>query len=203
MTYQKKGVIRQQKGLIRHSQCVISVMVYSKRCDMRGNLIPACLDGLAAMDRRHQHHQHTGSRFVLVLLGSGLLGWKSKKKQVEVIHSSKTQCGPLHSRLSEKKITQTGTVKKSQESIHMPRAYLHFGMIAIRQESLQLFFVTHIDIRTLFSFHLQCFFFKLSALAIKHCTSCGCTKIMCTTLLCSNNCPDLWCTEPNTRGGSN
>ena len=41
---------------------------------MRGNLIPAGLDGLAAMDRRYQHQQHTGSGFVLVLPGSGLIG---------------------------------------------------------------------------------------------------------------------------------
>ena len=33
---------------------------------MRGNLIPADLDGLAAMDWRHQH---IGSGFVLVLPG--------------------------------------------------------------------------------------------------------------------------------------
>ena len=41
---------------------------------MLGNLIPAGLDGLAAMDRRHQHHRHVGSEDALVLPGSGLLG---------------------------------------------------------------------------------------------------------------------------------
>ena len=70
----EKGVIRQQKGVIRQQQGVILVVVYSKRCDISGNLIPAGLDGLAAMDRRHQHHQHRGSGFVLVSPGSGLLG---------------------------------------------------------------------------------------------------------------------------------
>ena len=38
------------------------------------NLIPVGLDGLAAMDRQHTHHQHIGSGFVLVLPESGLLG---------------------------------------------------------------------------------------------------------------------------------
>ena len=47
---------------------MILVVVYSKWCDMRGNLIPAGLDGLVAMDRLHQHHQHIGSGFVLVLV---------------------------------------------------------------------------------------------------------------------------------------
>ena len=74
MIYQEKGVIRQQKGVTLQQRGVILVVVYSKRCDMRGNLIPAGLDGLAAMDWRHQHHQHIGSGFVLVLPGSGLLG---------------------------------------------------------------------------------------------------------------------------------
>ena len=61
MIYQEKGVAWQQKGVIWQRQGVILVVVNSKRCDMRGNLIPgqfsAGLDGLAAMDRRNQHHQ--------------------------------------------------------------------------------------------------------------------------------------------------
>ena len=40
---------------------------------MPGNLILADSEGLAAMDRHHQHHQHMiGSGFVLVLPESGL-----------------------------------------------------------------------------------------------------------------------------------
>ena len=78
MIYQEKGVAWQQKGVICQRQGVILVVVNSKRCDMRGNLIPgqfsAGLDGLAAMDRRHQHHRHVGSEDALVLPGSGLLG---------------------------------------------------------------------------------------------------------------------------------
>ena len=70
--------IRKQKGVIRQRQGVILVVVYSKRWHTRGNLIPgqfpADLDELAAMDRRHQHHQHIGNGFVLVLPGSSLLG---------------------------------------------------------------------------------------------------------------------------------
>ena len=69
--YQKKGVIWQQKGVIWQQQGVILVVLYSKRCDMHGNLISAGLDGLAAMDRQHQHYQHTCSGFVLVLPWSG------------------------------------------------------------------------------------------------------------------------------------
>ena len=57
MTYQEKGVIRQQKGVIWQQQGVILVVarVYSKWCDMCGNLILAGLDrdGLAAMDWQH------------------------------------------------------------------------------------------------------------------------------------------------------
>ena len=74
MIYQKKGVVRQQNTVIWQQQGEILVVVYTKWCDMCGNLITACLDGLAAMDRRHQIHQHIGSGFVLVLPGSGLLG---------------------------------------------------------------------------------------------------------------------------------
>ena len=74
MIYQKNGMIRQQKGVTWQQQGVIFMVLYRKRCDMHGNLIPAGLDGLAAMDRLHQHHQHIGSGFVLVLPGSGLPG---------------------------------------------------------------------------------------------------------------------------------
>ena len=38
--------------------------------------------------------------------------------------------------------------------------------------------------------------FYLSAVAIKQCTSNGCTEITCTTSLRSNNCPKLWCPVP-------
>ena len=38
-----------------------------QKCDMHGMLFPASLDGLAAMDLWHQHHQHVGSGLVLAL----------------------------------------------------------------------------------------------------------------------------------------
>ena len=41
---------------------------------MRGNLIPAGLDGMAAMDRRH-YHQHIGSAVDLYWYYSGLAIW--------------------------------------------------------------------------------------------------------------------------------
>ena len=52
MIYPEKGVIRQQQGVIRQQQGVILGVLYSKG-DMRGNLVPSGLDGLAAMDQRH------------------------------------------------------------------------------------------------------------------------------------------------------
>ena len=63
-------MIKQQRG-------VILVVVYSKRCDMRENLILTGLDGLVAMDRLSQippAPPAIGTGFVLVLPGSGLLG---------------------------------------------------------------------------------------------------------------------------------
>ena len=153
----EKGVIRQQKGVMRQQKGVILVVVYSKRWYMLGNLIPAGLDGLVAMDRRHQHHQHIRSGVLLVLPGSGILDatWKSKKKQVEVIHSSGNHCGQLkkisHSGPAEKKITQNGQAKKSEETVHMPRAYRCFWNVCKKAGTVAtVFFVPPVESVSIF-----------------------------------------------------
>ena len=73
MIYHQKGVIRRVRCNEATIRCDIGGVI-EQRCDMRGKLIPAGLDGLAAMDRRHQHHQYIGSEFVLLLPGSGPSG---------------------------------------------------------------------------------------------------------------------------------
>ena len=72
-----KGEVYQQKGVIcQNNRCGIKGAIFKayQRCDMHGNLITAGLDGLEAIDRRHQHHQHIGIGSVLGLPESGLLG---------------------------------------------------------------------------------------------------------------------------------
>ena len=169
---------------------------------MRGNLILEGLDWLVAMDRQH-NHQHIGSGFVLVLPWSGLLGkkysfWACRYK------SYSNWAGQEAPRIS------------SYATCISP----FFEMIEKRSEPLQLFFVPPVDVQTCCSKCCFCFveqrgsqralnvsmcqlrspftcnlYFFLSALTIKQCTSCGCTKITCATLLHSwNNCPELCCT---------
>ena len=53
---------------------------------MRGNLIPAGLDGLAAMDRRHHYHQHIGSAVDLYWYYSGLAIWATYVTQHRTGH---------------------------------------------------------------------------------------------------------------------
>ena len=149
MIYQKIGVItliRQQQGVIWQQQGVILVVVYSKRWYISGRLISAGLDGLPAMERQHQHHQHMiGSGFVLALPRSGLLGnatWKSKKKSVEVILSSRNHCRSTKTKYSfwpaQTKNSSTWPRRANHQLIcHVP--------IAKRPELLQLFFLCHLS----------------------------------------------------------
>ena len=110
MIYQKKGVTRQPKDVIWQQQGVMLVVIYSKKCDMSGNLTPAGLDLLAAIRWKpdsggfgraggYQHHQHICTEFgggfctgIARVWSLRQFNMKVQEKKMEVIHSSRNPC---------------------------------------------------------------------------------------------------------------